>query len=201
MALHDLFEPEVVRDVPQPVGDQQRAHESGGHVQPARPNRAEHARQEQRRDHEQRALQAVMVAVVDRGMSEVRARLHAKFLRLKDLAEDGHTREPEAELGGCPRERDQHERRSEYDAEDVTAHDAGTKRRRGQRHECGDCDTGSRDRIAPRRIEVRLAQHTRREDREPEHDGCDRGRADPADVRRRRKRGAGQRRREHDDHD
>src|SRR5262249_39497801 len=102
-ALHDLFEPEVVRDVPEPVGDEERADEAGRDMQPRRPDRAEEPRQEQPGDHEKRSLEPVVIAVVDGRMQEVRPRLVAKLVRLEDLPEDGNVREVRADLGGEPR--------------------------------------------------------------------------------------------------
>src|SRR5205085_1138400 len=89
----------------------------------------------------------------------------------------GHVREVEAELRRDPWERDDEQRDADGDPDAVAAHALRTKRRRRQRHAGRDGDTDRGNRVPPRRVEVRLAEHARREHRDPEQGR--RGRRDP----------------------
>ena len=94
-------------------------------MEAGRADPAEHAREEQRGDDEQRPLESVVVAVVHGGMHDVRAGLVPQLLRLEDLAEDGDVGEPEAQLGGDPRQREQDQGAADDDSDSIAPHARG----------------------------------------------------------------------------
>ena len=103
--LHDLLVPRVVEDVPEPVRDEDPEVHRNGRPQPPRHSR-ECAREQERREHEHRPVQPVVVTVVD-GVVEPRLpEWRPPYVHLPE-------REPE--IGGQPRQRDHEQDGSDHD--------------------------------------------------------------------------------------
>ena len=165
-ALDDLLQPEVLRRVDEPVGEQ-RAEPHAVHRGQARRTQPSSAQQQHAQD-EQRPVPAVVVADVD-GREQ-----RAVVLAREALGEEHALRERQPEIGRDPRQREQHDHGRGGNAERVAASARREARagatRRGDRQAERERDAERRDDVDGTGVQVLLVDHAGDDDHEAERD-------------------------------